>query len=147
LANREDSRFVRGWFALDDWPSYDRLSSSYLARATQMVLAELIQHIEAIDPGMPPSHTARMLLLIAQSCGESLESLTDRASIEKILQPIQLQLQSALDQESAVAEELDQLAATRPAEFNPSHVWTLIRAIKVQKQILDLFVSVEPQVV
>lgn len=110
-----------------------------------MVLAELAKLLEAIEPGMPPSHTARMLLLIVQSCGESLEGLTDRGSIEEILQAIQMQLQSALDQESAVAEELDQLAATRPAEFNPSHVWTLIRAIKVQKQILDLFVSTEPQ--
>jgi hypothetical protein len=88
-----------------------------------------------------------MLLMIAQSCGESLDGLTDRASIEEILHPIQLQFQSAIDQESAVAEELDQLASTRPAEFNPSHVWTLIRAIKVQKQILDLFVCCDPQTV
>jgi len=108
-----------------------------------MVLAELVRQLEAIEPGMPPSHTARMLLLLLQSCEGSLDDLGDETSIRQSMQPIQLQLQSALDQESAVAEELDQLAATHPAEFSPSHVWTLIRAIKVQKQILDLFVCLD----
>ncbi len=44
-----------------------------------------------------------------------------------------------LDQESAVAEELEQLAATPPAAFSPSHVATLIRAIRVQQQLLDFY--------
>ncbi len=108
-----------------------------------MVLAKLVQQLETIEPGRPPSHTARMLLLLAQSCGDSIDELADETYVLQRLKPIQMQLQSALDQESAVAEELDALAATHPAEFSPSHVWTLIRAIKVQKQILDLFVCPE----
>jgi len=104
-----------------------------------MVLAQLIEQLEAIEPNMPPSHTARLLLLLVQACDDSLGELVDERSILKKLQPIEMQLQSAQDQESAVAEELDQLAASHPAEFSPSHVWTLIRAIKVQKQIIDLY--------
>ena len=80
-----------------------------------------------------------MLLMLVQSSFDSLDELSDTASVERKLRPIQMQLQSAHDQESAVAEELERLAATHPAEFSPSHVWTLIRAIKVQKQILDLY--------
>ncbi len=104
-----------------------------------MVLAQLIEQLEAIEPNMPPSHIARLLLLLVQACDDSLDELVDDAAILKKLRPIEMQLQSAQDQESAVAEELDQLAASHPAEFSPSHVWTLIRAIKVQKQIIDLY--------
>ena len=104
-----------------------------------MALAQLIQQLEAIEPNMPPSHTARLLLLLVQACSDSLDELVDEASIVRRLRPIELQLQSAQDQESAVAEELDQLASSHPAEFSPSHVWTLIRALKVQKQIIDLY--------
>ncbi len=104
-----------------------------------MALAQLIEQLEAIEPNMPPSYTARLLLLLVQACSDSLDELVDEASIVKKLRPIELKMQSAQDQESAVAEELDQLASSHPAEFSPSHVWTLIRALKVQKQIIDLY--------
>lgn len=108
-----------------------------------MVLANIIQLIEAIEPGSSTVDKARWLLLLVQSCSDSLDELVDETTVEKRLQPILMQLQSAHDQEAAVAEELDQLASTHPAEFSPAHVWTLIRAIKVQKQIIDLYQSVD----
>ena len=48
------------------------------------------------------------------------------------------QWQAQSDRLAAVAEELDSLAATEPCEFQPAHIWTLIRAIKVQQQALDM---------
>jgi len=104
-----------------------------------MVLAKLLQQIEELYPQLPPSQLAKLLLLLVQDCSDSIDEFTDSSSIVDRLVPLQLQLHSAQDQEAAVAEELDQLASTHPAEFSPSHVWTLIRAIKVQKQIIDLF--------
>ncbi|MDZ4850636.1 MAG: hypothetical protein SGI77_15225 [Pirellulaceae bacterium] len=111
----------------------------YLDRASLMVLAKLLQQIEELYPQLPPSQLAKLLLLLVQDCSDSIDEFTDSSSIVDRLVPLQLQLHSAQDQEAAVAEELDQLASTHPAEFSPSHVWTLIRAIKVQKQIIDLF--------
>jgi hypothetical protein len=47
-------------------------------------------------------------------------------------------MQSLEDQHAAVSNELDELATGEPCEFAPKHVWTLIRAIKVQSQFVDL---------
>ena len=65
-------------------------------------------------------------------CQESQEEFLS------LLDEIQLRLQSIDDQHAAVANELDQLALTQPCEFEPKHVWTLIRAIKVQSQFVDM---------
>ena len=66
------------------------------------------------------------------------QCLTDRSQFLSLLEEIQLRLQFIDDQHAAVACELDQLAATEPCEFEPKHVWTLIRAIKVQSQFVDM---------
>jgi hypothetical protein len=56
-------------------------------------------------------------------------------------QDISMQLNAAGDQHAAVADELDSLAATAPCDFSPSHVFTLVRAIKVQSQVLSLYLG------
>ena len=53
----------------------------------------------------------------------------------------------ALFQHAAMTEELETLARTDPNAFNLEQIWVLIRAIKVQSQILQLYVGqavVEP---
>ena len=52
-----------------------------------------------------------------------------------------LRLQAATDQHAAMTEELESLARSDPREFTPEQIWVLIRAIKVQGQILQLYLG------
>ncbi len=74
----------------------------------------------------------------------SLEALEDEQQRAKLLGDIQLQISMHEDQHSAIACELDSLASTEPCEFSVNHLWTLIRAIKVQSQLLTFYLG--PQV-
>jgi hypothetical protein len=40
-----------------------------------------------------------------------------------------------------MTEELESLAKTDPLKFSADQIWVLIRAIKVQSQILQLYVG------
>ncbi len=68
----------------------------------------------------------------------NLKCLANKAVFKGLLDEVQLRMHSIDDQHAAVANELDQLALTQPCEFEPKHVWTLIRAVKVQGQFVDM---------
>ena len=55
-----------------------------------------------------------------------------------------IRLQAATDQHAAMTEDLEDLAQSDPASFTMDQVWVLIRAIKVQSQILQLYVGQAP---
>jgi len=48
-------------------------------------------------------------------------------------------LEAASDQHAAVAEELDTMCGDGPVKFSPDQLWILLRAVKVQSQILELY--------
>lgn len=48
-------------------------------------------------------------------------------------------LEAASDQHAAVAEELEAVCDAGPVEFTPEQLWVLLRAVKVQSQILELY--------
>ena len=73
---------------------------------------------------------------------DQLDSLTDD-SLRRHYNDVALELQSATDQHAAVSEELDSLASSQPCEFSPDHVWTLVRAIKVQSRCLQIYLGRE----
>jgi hypothetical protein len=52
-----------------------------------------------------------------------------------------LQLQLATDQHAAMTQELEDLAASDPDKFSQDQIWVLIRAIKVQSQVLQMYVG------
>jgi len=54
---------------------------------------------------------------------------------------IELKFQLAIDQHAAMTQELEDLAQSNPAEFEKEQIWVLIRAIKVQSQILSLYLG------
>ena len=68
----------------------------------------------------------------------TLNCLASIVDFNSLLGEIQLKMHSIDDQHAAVANELDQLALTQPCEFETKHVWTLIRAVKVQSQFVDM---------
>ena len=104
----------------------------------------LSQLIEQLQKQLPKTCDRQIACFAMLFCDRDpkLECLANKADFSSMLDDIQLKMQSIDDQHAAVASELDQLALTQPCEFEPKHVWTLIRAIKVQSQFVDMLTGV-----
>jgi len=102
-----------------------------------MPLSKLVQQLHQQLPNANNRRVACLAMLICDRDPE-LNCLANSNDFLGLLDEIQLRMQSIDDQHAAVADELDQLALTQPCEFEPKHVWTLIRAIKVQSQFVDM---------
>ena len=101
---------------------------------------ELAQKIEAMQPGAETKDVARLCLLLANATN-NVEVLRDERKLTATWREMGLRLQAATDQHAAMTEELETLARSDPRKFTPEQIWVLIRAIKVQSQILQLYVG------
>ena len=101
---------------------------------------QLVELLQEARPGCEPAEHLRMALLISLQ-NPSLADIHDPEKLDAMCQEIAMQMSATSDQHSAVADELDSLAATAPCDFSPDHLWTLIRAIKVQSQMLNLYLG------
>ncbi len=104
----------------------------------------LLQLIERLYQQLPESSDRHVACLAMLLCDRDphLKCLASEGEFLALLDEVQLRMQSLDDQHAAVAHELDQLALTQPCEFEPKHVWTLIRAIKVQSQCVDMLTGI-----
>lgn len=109
-------------------------------KARRMQLCELIDRLSELRGASEPAELVRMALLICNR-NQDLSRFDQPAVLQREYREITLQLQAATDQHGAVAEELDALASTEPCHFSPDHLWTLIRAIKVQNHILHMYLG------
>jgi hypothetical protein len=105
-----------------------------------MTCRELAEQIQRMQPNATAQDVARLCLLLTNS-GDDLEALHDRRSLHEAWKRTGLQLQVATDQHAAMTEELENLAASDPKSFTQDQIWILIRAIKVQSQILQMYVG------
>jgi hypothetical protein len=105
-----------------------------------MTCTELAQQIEKIQPGASPQDVARLCLLLTTSV-EDLSTLRDQRALYDAWKRTGLKLQVATDQHAAMTEELEELAASDPQSFSQDQIWVLIRAIKVQSQVLQMYVG------
>jgi hypothetical protein len=105
-----------------------------------MSCAELARQIERLQPNAAPQDVARLCLLLANSADE-LDSLRDQRRLHDAWTRTGLKLQVATDQHAAMTEELEALAASDPKTFTQDQIWVLIRAIKVQSQVLQMYVG------
>ena len=105
-----------------------------------MTCHELAARIEELQPEASPGDVARLCLLLANSVGDT-DVLEDEEHLSRAWKEMGIRLQAATDQHGAMTEELEQLADRDPAAFSMDQVWVLIRAIKVQSQILQLYVG------
>ena len=105
-----------------------------------MKCTDLARRIERLRPGADVRDVARLCLLLSNSA-ENLEELGDDAHLAAAWKEMDLRLQAATDQHAAMTEELESLARSDPQRFTADQVWVLIRAIKVQSQILQLYVG------
>ena len=83
---------------------------------------------------------ARLCLLLANEV-DNLDALRERVALQEAWKKMGLQLQLATDQHAAMTQELEDLAASDPEAFSQDQIWVLIRAIKVQSQVLQMYVG------
>jgi hypothetical protein len=101
---------------------------------------ELAGRIQNLQPEADARDVARLCLLLANATGD-VNKLDDKHMLTAAWREMGLRLQAATDQHAAMTEELESLARSDPQRFTPDQIWVLIRAIKVQSQILQLYVG------
>ncbi len=67
------------------------------------------------------------------------DSLSSETELINAWKNASFRLEAASDQHAAVADELDQLCGDGPIEFSPDQLWLLLRAVKIQGQLLELY--------
>ncbi len=105
-----------------------------------MKCEDLAACIQKLQPDAVPRDVARLCLLLTNYVSD-IDELQDEERLAMAWQQMGLRLQAATDQHAAMTEELDVLAQGDPEKFNPGQIWVLIRAIKVQSQVLQLYVG------
>ena len=101
---------------------------------------ELAEKIQSFQPAADTKDVARLCLLIANAV-ESVEQFENESVLSETWREMGLRVQAATDQHAAMTQDLEELAQSDPAEFTPEQVWVLIRAIKVQSQLLHLYLG------
>jgi hypothetical protein len=101
---------------------------------------ELAARIEELQPEAMPRDVARLCLLLTNFVGD-VEDLDNEKVLADAWHEMGIRLQAATDQHAAMTEELEDLAAADPSSFTLDQIWVLIRAIKVQSQVLQLYVG------
>lgn len=105
-----------------------------------MNCTDLAERIERLQPDATPKDVARLCLLLSNTV-ESVETFENEDRLATAWKEMGLKLQVATDQHAAMTQELEDLARSDPRKFTPDQIWVLIRAIKVQSQILQFYVG------
>ncbi len=105
-----------------------------------MKCQDLAARIELLQPDAEPRDVARLCLLLSNAV-KDLEELESDAVLSHAWSDMGLQLQAATDQHAAMTDELESLASSDPRQFDANQIWILVRAIKVQSQVLQLYVG------
>lgn len=104
---------------------------------------DLAARIEQLQPDAVPRDVARLCLLLTNHI-EDIEELIDEQRLSAVWHEMGIRLQAATDQHAAMTAELEELSRTPPDHFSLDQIWVLIRAIKVQSQVLQLYVGQPP---
>jgi hypothetical protein len=100
----------------------------------------LAERIQRLEPAADLREVARTCLLLSNTV-ESLDKLVSNRALAEAWRELSLKLQLATDQHAAMTEELEELARSNPEDFSKEQIWILIRAIKVQSQVLQLYLG------
>ncbi|HLA85980.1 MAG TPA: hypothetical protein VJL29_14405 [Thermoguttaceae bacterium] len=104
---------------------------------------DLAERIEHMQPAAHPRDVARLCLLLTNYVNR-LDGLDDEEALVQAWQEMGIRMQAVTDQHEAMTEDLEELAQTNPEQFSMDQIWILLRAIKVQSQILQLYVGQPP---
>jgi len=103
-----------------------------------MTCHELASRLLELQPSLAPVDVARLALLILSQT-DDLDALGDEATLVALWKNASFRLEAASDQHAAVADELEAVCGDGPVKFSPDQLWVLLRAVKVQSQILALY--------
>ena len=103
-----------------------------------MTCHELAKRLAELQPDLGPVDVARLCLMILSNC-DDMDRLQDEQALMAIWKSSMFRLEAASDQHAAVASELDAMCGEGPIRFSPDQLWILLRAVKVQSQILELY--------
>ena len=115
----------------------------YRRGTTMRTCHDLAARIEKLQPEAMPCDVARLCLLLTNHV-DDIDDLEDESLLSQAWQEMGMRLQAATDQHAAMTEDLELLARSDPSSFSMDQIWVLIRAIKVQSQILQLYVGQPP---
>ena len=145
-----DALYVSHFLAASMWldlpnPKFDlqlqqNLLPTVASPTNAMNCQELARRIETFRPQADMRDVARLCLLLSNST-ENIEKLADNNELAKAWKEVNLRLQASADQHAAMTEELENLAESDPKRFSSEQIWILIRAIRVQSQILQLYIG------
>ena len=105
-----------------------------------MNCTDLAERIQRFEPNADIKDVSRLCLLLSMAADNPTE-LQDDETLKQFWREASLRLQFATDQHAAMTEELEELAASDPKQFSSEQIWVLVRAIKVQSQILQLYIG------
>ncbi|KAA1261559.1 hypothetical protein LF1_41090 [Rubripirellula obstinata] len=103
-----------------------------------MTCHELAKRLQTLAPELSPIDVARLTLMILTQTSDS-DLLSNESKLMSAWKNASFRLEAASDQHAAVADELDQLCGDGPIEFSPDQLWLLLRAVKIQGQLLELY--------
>lgn len=105
-----------------------------------MNLQDLATSIQKLQPESSTQDIARLCLLLSHD-EQQLARLENVEHVRAAWSEMGLKLQAATDQHAAMTQELEELASSDPEKFTRDQIWVLIRAIKVQSQVLQMYVG------
>lgn len=103
-----------------------------------MNCAALAKKIQQLNPQASPNHVARQCLMLLNAVEDPAE-LDNPEVFASVSADTRLHFQAASDQHAAMTSELEELACSDPREFSADQIWILVRAIKVQSQVMRLY--------
>ena len=120
-------------------------TGKYQRRNTRIVMtfSQVVQRIEALRPDCSMAEVAHLSVLAIHAANTE-DALCDEHSLGELIQGMSLRLNQASDQHAAVTDELKALAQSDPKQFEREQIWTLIRAINVQDQLLQMYTGMAP---
>ena len=91
-----------------------------------------------MSPESTTADVARKCLMFLNAVDDP-QLLNSNDVFAEVGRDVELKFKAATDQHAAMTSELEQLACSDPRKFSPDQIWILVRAIKVQSQVLRLF--------
>ena len=103
-----------------------------------MTCHDLAERLAIRRPELSADDIARLCVLILSTCSDP-QRLVDDDYLEAQWKNANFRLEATTDQHAAVAAELEQICGDTPIQFTPDQLWVLVRAVKAQSQLLELY--------
>jgi hypothetical protein len=105
-----------------------------------MTCQELAKSIELLQPDAMPREVARLCLLLCNYV-DDLDELKDEDRLSEAWHDMMVRLEALTDQHAAMTADLEDLSRESPNTLTTDQIMVLIRAIKVQSQVVQLYVG------